>query len=173
MKFQPAPMVRYCYRYFFIALYILFPIYIMLGMPFSRTASGDRFGWFLFGAALLILGSVLIHYAFWEKFFATLEITDDWIIWRCPFRKTQRISLDACVTIGACREHTKRGIPSECIYISDVQMSMMDTDLPGAIKRSKHLIKYAYSDRLCDYLIQKISDKRTRTLSAYRWRRKK
>lgn len=174
MKFHPTPAIRYCYRYLFVALYILFPIYIMFGLAFNSamTKEEDRFGWFLLGGILLIMGSILMHFAFWEKFFATLEITDDWVIWRCPLRKTQRMLLDNCV-VGACREHVKKGIPSECIYFCDAAMPMMDTDLHGALKRSRHLIKYSYSNKLCDYLCQKMPDKRTRTLGAYRWRRRK
>ena len=174
MRFHPAPIIRYCYRWFFIALFILFPLYIMFGMAFNRalTKEEDQLLWFLTGAVFLVYGSLLMHFGFWEKFFATLEITEERIIWRCLFRKTQSMFLVDCVVIGACREHTKKGIPSECIYISDTPMPMMDTDLPGALKRSHHLIKYAYSDQLCDYLIRKVPDKRTRTLGAYRWRRK-
>lgn len=174
MKFHPMPIVRYCYRYFFVALFILFPIYIMFGISFnsSMVRADQRLAFFLMGLALLILGSLLTHFAFWEKFFATLEITKDHVIWRCPLRKTQSMSLDDCVEIGACREHVNNGIPSECIYISDRKNPVMDTHLHGSIKRSPHLIKYAYSDRLCDYLIQRVPDKRTGSLSAYRWRRK-
>ena len=175
MKFHPTPIIRYCYRYFFVALYILFPIYIMFGLTFNSamTKEEDRLGWFLLGLVLLLFGLLLFHVAFWEKFFATLEITNDRVIWRCPFRKTQKILLDDCVVIGACREHVKSGISSECIYISDVAMAVVDADLHGTLKRSNHLIKYAYSDRLCDYLLQKVPDKRTRALGSYRWRRNK
>lgn len=173
MKFHPAPIIRYCYRYFFVALYILFPIYIMFGLAFNKamTNEEDRLGWFWFGLALFIFGSSIIHFAFWEKFFATLEITDDQVIWRCPLRKTQSMFLADCVVIGACREHVNNGIPSECIYISNTTTQMIDTDLRGSLKRSHHLIKYAYSDKLCDYLLQKVPDRRTQSLSAYRWRR--
>lgn len=175
MKFYPTPIIRHCYRYFLVALFIMFPIYIMFGMTFNRAMVGeeDRLGFFLLGLVLLIVGSVLIHIGFWEKFFSTLEITEDRVIWRCPFRKKQSMLLDDCVVIGACREHVNNGIPSECIYISDTKMPMIATDLRGSLKRSPHLIKYAYSDKLCDYLICKIPDKRTRTLGAYRCRRKK
>ena len=174
MKFHPVPIIRYCYRYFFIALFILFPLYIMFGMTFNSalTKEEDQLLCFLFGAVLLVFGSLLMHFGFWEKFFATLEIAEGRVTWRCPFRKKQSMLLADCVVIGACREHMKKGIPSECIYISDTAMPMIDTDLPGALKRSRHLIKYAYSDKLCDYLIQKVPDKRTRILGAYRWRRK-
>ena len=175
MKFHPAPIIRYCCRYFFVALYILFPIYIMFGLTFNSamTKEEDQAGWFLLGLILFLFGSLLIHFAFWEKFFATLEITDDRVIWKCPFRKTQSIPLDKCVVIGACREHVKNGIPTECIYFSATVIPTIDTDLRGSLKRSRHLIKYAYSDRLCDYLLQKLPDKRTRSLGSYRWRRNK
>ena len=107
MKFHPTPIIRYCYRYFLVALFILFPIYIMFGMTFNHAMVGeeDRVGFFLLGLVLLIVGSVLIHVGFWEKFFSTLEITEDRVIWRCPFRKKQSMLLDDCVVIGACREH--------------------------------------------------------------------
>ena len=174
MRFYPAPIIRHFYRYFFVSLYILFPIFVMFGVTFNSAMikEEDRLGWFLLGFAFLIFGSLLIHFAFWEKFFATLEITDDRVIWKCPFRKTQNMRLDDCAVIGACREHTRNGIPSESIYISDVVISMSETDLRGTLKRSKHLIKYAYSDTLCDYLLQKVPDKPTRILGSYRWRRK-
>ena len=174
MKFHPMPIMRYCYRYLFIALFILFPIYIMFGMTFNPTMVSEekRLGFFLLGLVLLIFGWVIIHVGFWEKFFATLEVTDDRVIWRCPFRKTQSMLLNDCLLIGACREHVNNGIPSECIYISDTKMPMLDAELRGSLKRSPHLIKYAYSDKLCDYLIRKIPDKRSSALSAYRWRRK-
>ena len=147
----------------------------MFGLTFNSTMTKeeDQLTCFLLGLILLVFGSILIHFVFWEKFFATLEIRENIIIWKCPFRKTRSIPLDDCRVIGACREHVRNGIPSECIYISDIVLPTMATDLPGALKRSRHIIKYAYSDRLCDYLIQKVPDKRTRTLSAYRWRRKK
>ncbi len=174
MKFHPEPLIRYCYRYFFMALYILFPGYIMFGMAFNSAMvkEEERGGCFLLGLVLFIAGSLLTHYAFWEKFFATLEITESQAIWRCPFRRTQRIALKDIVAIGACREHVGKGIPSECIYISNAKMPMIDTNLRGKLRRTPHLMKYAYSDRLCDYLVQKVPDKRTASLSAYRWRRK-
>lgn len=174
MKFWPKPIIRYCYRYFFVVLFILFPVYIMFGMTFngSMVREEDRLAFFLMGLALFVLGALLMHFVFWESFFATLEITQDRVIWRCPLRKPQSMSLDDCVVIGACREHVNNGIPSECIYISDKEIAVMDSNLRGSMKRSPHLIKYAYSDRLCDYLIRKVPDKRTSSLSAYRWRRK-
>ena len=146
----------------------------MFGMTFNSamTKQEDQLTCFLFGTVLLIFGSILIHFAFWEKFFAILEIAENCVTWRCPFRKKQSMSLTDCVVIGACREHTKKGIPSECIYFTDNAMPMIDTELPSSLKRSRHLIKYAYSDKLCDYLIQNVPDKRTRILGTYRWRRK-
>ena len=70
MKFHPTPIIRYCYRYFLVALFILFPIYIMFGMTFNHAMVGeeDRVGFFLLGLVLLIVGSVLIHVGFWENF---------------------------------------------------------------------------------------------------------
>ena len=82
------------------------------------------------------------------------------------------MNLNECVIIGACREYVNNGMPRECIYFSDIAMAAADLDLRGSLKRSRHLIKYAYSDQLCDYLSRRIPDKRTKALSAYRWRRK-
>ena len=176
MKFHPIPIIRYCYRYLMVGLFILYPIYVLVSSAFNTEIAmikeEDQLWWILIGAALLVGGALIIHLAFWEKFFATLEITDHQIVWKCPFRKTHRMSLNDCVAIGACKENTKGGVPSECIYIIDIKMPMIDTNLPGTLKRSHHLIKYAYSDQLCDYLLRKVPDKRTRILSAYRWRRK-
>lgn len=174
MKFYPRPILRFYYRYIFILIFIIFPIYVSCGMAFDEqmVKTDERLHFVLLGLILLFSGVLIINFAFLESFFATLEITDNRVIWRCPFRKTQRMLLNDCVVIGACREHTKKGIPSECIYFSTAEMPMIDTDLHGALKRSDCLIKYAYSDKLCDYLIQKIPNKRTRALGAYRCRRK-
>ena len=109
MKFHPIPIIRHYYRYLIVGLFILFPAYNFLVAVFfpaiAPIKEDDRLDWILITAALLVGAALMVHIAFWEKFFATLEITDREIIWRCPFRKTHRMYLDDCVAIGACKEN--------------------------------------------------------------------
>ena len=120
---------------------------------------------------LAICGTVATHFV-WDKFFAVLILSKESICWKCPFRKSKKLSLANCIEIGAYIENAQKGIPSEQIYFSDYASPIRKVDKNGVIKSSQHLIKFPYSDELCDYLIKKYPNTLTESLSTFRHQQK-
>lgn len=84
------------------------------------------------------------------------------------FPKVKKLSLANCIEIGAYIENEQKGIPSEQIYFSDYASPIRKMDKNGVIKSSQHLIKFPYSDELCDYIIKKYPNSLTGSLSTFR-----
>lgn len=173
MKFYPPKIIRFCYRY--ILLFILCILPLLLACEISKispTIEGSTLVLLIVCLALTLIGGLLIHFAFWEKFFAVLILTETEIRWICPFRKTRIILVTDCTEIGAYLENSNSGIPSEQIYFSDYRYPKQNMGKKGIMKPSQHLIKFWYTDQLCNYIIRNYCSKLTGSLSAYRRQRK-
>lgn len=168
-KFYPNFWVRFFSGYSIVFILVVLPVLLGVGMAAQGSVIYAVFPW----VGIAVPGCILIHIGFWEKCFAHLELSERQIHWKCPFRKDRVISADACVEIGAYMENEENGIPTEQIYFSDHPNPKQSIGKNGVIKASKHLIKFWYSDELCEYLIKTYSGRQTGCLLAYRQRRKR
>lgn len=174
MKFKPPKIIRFCYRYVLIVILIVLPLVMAIDTIISsQDLYGEPFCFCIICIMLSIIGGILIHIGFWEKFFAVLILTEQEIRWKCIFRRARVMNLSDCVEIGAYLENASKGITSTQIYFSDHTYPQKHMGKNGAMKASQHLIKYWYSEELCNYLIKNYPSKKTGCLSAYRRRVKK
>ena len=150
MKFYTKPIVRYCYRYIFLLLFIVLPVYLSSCTEFLTDE--DTWIYTTFCLVLAVCGILLVHFVFWEKFFAILIISEDQICWKCPFRKQRIIPIVQCVEIGVYIENEGHGIPSKQIYFSDYPNPCSDASRYCEAKKSGHLVSFWYSEDLCNYL---------------------
>lgn len=172
MIFYPPRLVRFYFRYLLIFILILLPLSVSFYAIHFNIGEG-RYIVAIAGCFLALLGTVLIHIGFWEKFFATITFTDEYLIWRCPFRKKMVIRLSDCVEIGAYVENANKGIPSEQIYFSDHVYPQRNMNQSGIINMSSHFIKFWYSEELSTYLIKRFPSNMTGILISYCRRRRK
>ena len=174
MKFYPPKIVRFYYRYVLIFILCVLPLLLAVEIcKSSPTIEGSILVLLFVCIVLSLIGGLLIHIGFWEKFFAVLILAETEIRWKCPFRKTRVILLSNCLDIGAYLENTNNGIPSEQIYFSDHRFPKQNMSKQGIVKPSQHLIKFWYTDQLSNYIIRNYSSKLTGCLNAYRLQRKK
>ena len=172
MKFYPPKIIRFCYRYVLLFILCILPLLLAVEVSkFSPTIEGSTLVLLIICLALSLIGGLLIHLSFWEKFFSVLILTETEIRWKCPFRKTRIILLSDCVEIGAYLENSNNGIPLEQIYFSDHRFPKQNMNKKGIMKPSQHLIKFWYTDHLCNYIICSYSGKLTGCLSVYRRQR--
>lgn len=170
MKFFTKPILRYCYRYIFLFLFVGLPLCLS---GYTDFLSGeDTWVYTVFCLFIAVCGAILIHFAFWEKFFAVLTITDNHIYWKCPFRKQRTLSFMQCMEIGVYIENASNGIPSKQIYFSDHPNPLADMKNNGAMKISEHLVKFWYSDELCSYILSNLPEEKTNPLRIYRQKQK-
>ena len=134
MKFYPPNIVRFFYRYALVFILIFLPLFLGCDAIVSYRSAGLLD--FIICTFLAILGGILIHIGFWEKFFGVIILTDREIRWKCPFRKTRVIPLQDCAEIGAYLENEKSGFPSEQIYFSDHVYPKQHMTKNGIIKEN-------------------------------------
>ena len=170
-QFYPDKSVRLA-GFGLIVLLVILPV--LIGFRCVRAAEPDAVPILLtvfFGIALL--GGVLIHIGFWEKCFSHLELTEKEIRWVCPLRRSRIMQAESCVEIGAYLENEGHGIPTEQIYFSDHANPKRYMDKNGSMRPSSNLVKFWYSELLCQYLLRTYSGKQTSCLLTYRQRRKR
>lgn len=173
-KFHVHPWIRYFLRYFTVGIYLLFPIYSIYSVLYNETmfAASDRPLFLLLGCFLLIMGCCLLNFIYLERCFPVLILSNEEICWKCPFRKTIRIPVNQCIEIGAYLENANNGIPSEQIYFSDCSAPSRFAK-KGILTRSEHLVKFAYTEELYQYIIKNYPSKLTGCLLAYHRQRKR
>lgn len=145
------------YRYPVLLVFIGLPVYLALPSSAEFIKYEDRIFYTTLCLFLAVCGALIVHIAFWEKFFAVLTLTEDEIRWSCPFRRTKVISVHECKEIGAYLENASSGIPCEQIYFS-IFPSPQKKDTHGTIKVSKGIIKFWYTPELCNYLLENHSN---------------
>lgn len=168
---RPERAVRFS-GYMIILLLVVLPV----ALAFWATdvcEPGTEIYLYLMCFGLALTGCILVHIGFWEKCFSRLELSPEEIRWKCPLRRSRIMSVDNCVEIGAYLENEGKGIPKEQIYFSDHPNPKQHLDRNHSLKASNHLIKFWYSEALCQYLLRTYSGKQTSCLLAYRQRRKR
>ena len=171
MKFLPHPILRIL-RYAYLVVFIGLPLYLST-ITHRFVVAGDEQKLAALFLVFAIAETVLLYCTLWEKLFPVLILTESEIIWKCPFKKTRRISLVQCAEIGAYVEFKDQGIPSEQIYFSDHPEAKKDIRKNGAMKASGHLIKFEFSHELCQYILQTYPDGVSNCLREYCQNRKK
>ena len=178
VKFYTKPPLRYFYRYALLGLLIVLPVFIFI---YFAEDIGWRNIWIdpsLIGGMLFLLllvvgGIILVHFAFWEKCFATLTITEDEVIWRCPFRKTRRLPVFECRYIGVELEESANGLPYPFIYLTSEPYPYEYRHKINKLRCSDSFIKFWYSEKLSDHLRERFPGMKTGSLLAYQIKQKK
>ena len=173
MKFYTKPVLRFYIRWVCIGILVILPLYMAFAV--WELAAEAKDGWILSAVCLLlaVCGIVLVSYAFWEKFFATLWITEDVIEWRCPFRKTRRIRLSECRFTGVEVEESYNGLPYPFIWFSVSPYPVEFRNKINKVQNSDTFIKFWYTEQLAQYLIDHFPGKLSGPVLAYRICRKR
>jgi len=173
MTFRPNFILR-LYRYFFLLIFIGLPMYLAsLVFDSSLVKQSDVTIHVSVCLILLICGVLLTHKFFWEKCFAKLIISNSEIIWKCLFRKTIIIPIDACNYIGVQQEESHNGLAYHYIYLSIEPYPIRYLGKINKISCKEGFIKFWYSNELANYLVSCMPGNKTGTLSAFRIQLKK
>lgn len=174
MKFKTLPIVRYYAGSLIIFLYFVLPSIFFLFMIFSdhipqeiKTELIAIIGVFLF------LSICLIQIGFWEKCFSYVIIKDDIIKWCCPLRKSIAITLNDCKQIGLEFENAYVKGVYPYIYFVTFPYSQENSKYYGKVKCCSGLIKFRYTNKLAEYLINNYSQKTSYALCQYYRKHKK
>lgn len=92
MKFYPPALVRYCFRYVWIILFIGVPLWLSTPMFWNVVVQSDVKAYITMCWIFAICGTVVTHFV-WDKFFAVLILSEESIYWKCPFRKSKNFLL--------------------------------------------------------------------------------
>lgn len=168
MRFYPTPMIRFYLRYASVFIFVIVPAYTTWACVTDPTG-GIGYGMFF---VMLLVGGCLIMNVFWEKMFASLEVGNGAVTWRCPFRKKQVISLCECVYSGVELEESHNGLPYPFLYVARKPYPTEYRNRINKVKTKDGFIKFWYSEDLCKCLERKLPKGTAGSLTAYRIRTK-
>lgn len=144
------------------------PLSIFLfGMLSEYVSIEIKTEFLLISGAFLLFGICLIQYAFWEKCFSYLIIRENFVVWKCPLRKSISVSCVNCYEIGLEYEdaYVKNIYPY--IYFVSFPYSKENSKYYGKVKCKKGLIKFRYTNKLAKYVITNYPNKVSYSLSKY------
>ena len=136
------------------------------------------------GIFLAIVGPLFVvvslRYALFPKCLATLVIKNGELIWKCPTYKTVRLRIEDCVYIGIEDSsllvkpfHKElygifgRGDELVYIYLSTEPFPEKYIHKASIAPCKKGFIKFAYSDRLCQDLVELIPQNKRGSLMSF------
>lgn len=158
MKFHTLPVVKYYAGTMAFILLVLWPVGLFIWGWQEYQVTGDV-RWFVLPGVLLLLCILLHQFSFWKKFYATLHISENEIVWKCPLRKSISISIEDCVQIGIEFEKTPAPLVYPYIYFVTYPYSKDTSKNYGKVKCRDGLIKFRYSNRIAKYVISKHNTK--------------
>ena len=177
MVFRTKPLLM-IYRYIYLFLFVCLPVILLISeiLPEILLISESNsvqdiiclFVIAIFCVGLPIFEIILVHKNFWEKFFARLIVKDDCICWKCPFRKTIIIPIEQCNYIGVQLEESHNGLPYPNIYFA---VRPYPSEYIGKINKvpcREGFVKFWYTEKLSNYICQKLSGDKTGGLLYYR-----
>ncbi len=166
MKFYTKPILRYCYRYLWLVVFCGIPAYLTISAIADYPAK-NSLGLAIICGILFVYMAGLTHYAFWEKFFASIQIDNDQVIWRCPFRKTRTLPFSEC-WIGVELEDAHNGLDYPLVYFSRNPYPEKYRSRINKMKVSPDFIKFWYSEELAEYIIRNVASQKMGSLQYYR-----
>ena len=154
MKFKPMPIIRIYIRW--VVLAILVGTIAMCIIPFKlsyKEIGIMKYFYHIFFISMPCIWIYILHKELWEKIFATVYISSDKIIWRCPFRKTKCIATSKCYIGGELEDsHIKAHYPY--IYFSTKPYPSNMKHKIDKIPCSDEFIKYRYHIDIAEYVPQ-------------------
>lgn len=168
MKFHTLPIIRYYVTILVFLIFLILPSsFVTLGFVPSLFSAADRTTWIIFSVSLLILSLAFIHFAFWEKCFAYIVVTEKEIIWKCPFRKSISITRKDCLRVGLEYENTTLPIKYPYIFFTSTNYPREEDPFIGKIRCKPGIIKFRYTKPLADYVIKEFAPITNYALCSY------
>lgn len=129
------------------------------------------------------LASIIWFITILPRLVSTITVKNNYIIWHCPFRKTIKISVEDCEYVGledssqyvyfryrtqeAMYTMLSRGDEMVYIYLSKTPFPKKYIHKAAAAPCKEGFIKFAYSDALCQELIEFLPKDKTSALVAF------
>ena len=155
--FWTNPILLLCGRLLcFLFLGVTMAVYVAIIREVITAGTVSEWGWALTVIFLLTASSAFIFYQFWPSSFGRLILTEDAVIWRCPFLHSRKIAKDACSYVGikeAMVEQKKgkwvsTGLP--WVYFSTQPFPVKKNI--SQLRTRKNFIKFPLSFSLCQSL---------------------
>ena len=170
MKFKPIPYIRFFGRWFLIAIGVgmfLAGVWFAIGLrPEERCFETYAI------AVLCLLYSVIIFpyclHQVWEKYFATIFISNSKITWRCPFYKTKSLLTPQCC-IGVEKEVSYWKFEYNYIYFSLNPYPHEFANMINKIPCSETFLKYRYDPKLAEYILKTVPKEQTKQLDYFHY----
>jgi len=164
MKFRPNPLIRYFVR-------IAVPVWL-IGCPgfifyFICSLPGQPLVAKIFCALLFVGCAVLFWIIAWKKSYGTLTISDDGVLWKCPFYKSKFIPKCQVRQIGIEYENKNAFYARPIIYFSTFDYPEHMRNKITKLSRTEGFIQYMYDDPIGDYAIKCFPASVTYPLRAY------
>ena len=173
MKFKPMPIIRFYIRP---GVLVLTALHIwMCTTPFQIPDEEGIFlkvFWSVFCFFLLFLWIYILHTELWDKVCATIYISPEEIIWKCPFRKTIHLPTPGCY-IGVELENFHNKLDYEYIYFSKTSYPREKVHKINEIPCSNSFVKYRFAPELAEYILKTLPKEQTKPLDYFyfKWKR--
>ena len=168
MKFRPIPFIRYFARWFVLLLgcsILLVGIWFTIGLsPEERCFETWAMAIFCFIYTIFVFPYIL--HQVWEKYFATLFVSESQIIWRCPFRRTKYLLTEQCY-IGVEKEISHWKIEYNYIYFSLSPYPRKFTNKIDKLPNSDTFLKYRFEPKLAEYILRTLPKAQTKPLDYF------
>ena len=123
----------------------------------------------------ILLSSVPLYVLYLlPKSFSLLTVSQQKIIWRCPFYPSVKMRIEDCeyVSVEDMADHNMampviRGDEIAYIYLSDKPFPDKYKHKADIVRRKKGTITFAYSDKLCQELISVLPKEKTGCLVSF------
>jgi len=165
--FRPRPIIR-IEGSIYVAVGVGLPVLLAFGSGFEELS--DVVAMVCLCGGLSIAHAILIHKFLWEKFFATLTISEQYVCWKCLFRRSISMSIEECGYIGVQEEESANGLPYPFVYFSSKPYPLKYSGKINKLPCTQGFIKFWYSEDLCQYLVDHFQGNQTGALLSYRIR---
>ena len=173
MKFKPMPMIR-----FYIRPVILVLTALVIWASTTPFLIPEEEGLFLrifshiFWFFCLFGWIYILHIEYWDKVFATLYISPEEIVWKCPFRKTIHLSTPGCY-IGVELENSHNKLDYEYIYFSKKPYPREKAHKINEIPCSDSFVKYRFHPDIAEYILKTLPKEQTKPLDYFYYKYKR
>ena len=107
-----------------------------------------------------------------EKCFATLEVYDTKVVWKCIFKKSHTIMISDCKFIGVESEESFNGLDYPFIYFAIHYYPNEFSRKINKIRVTDEFIKFWYTDELAEYVILHLPKEKTGGVQYYQHQKK-
>ena len=180
MTFYAKPAIRYFARPALLIIVLpLLAISIFLDINFmpesflSITQNVDILQniRFIFIIILFNIMSLIVIFVYFvhlhEKCFAKITISDSFILWKCIFRRTIKMSIKSCRFISVELEDSFNKIDYPFIYFSSFPYPREYAHRINKMQNTTNFIKFWYTDEIARYLIDNLPKEKTGGLQYY------